>query len=223
MYLTMNESCLTCEWVMSQMNQSCNASHYESVMSHMWMSRVMYATVALWTSHVTRANESCRKWIMSHMWISHVTNKWVMRCVLLCMSHITHLTHASVMYRAMNESCHTCEWGMSHMNEACHTYEWVTSHISRMHRSSIALWMSHVTRVNESCRKWIMSHMWISPVTNDWVMRFILLWMSHITHMNESHHTYEWVTSHVQHIHQSYIALWLSHVTHVNESCHTCE
>jgi len=79
----------------------------------------------VWTSHVTRMNESCRtyEWVMSHVWTSHVPH--------------------------MNESCRTYEWVMSHvwtshvphMNESCPTYEWVMSHI----------WMSHVTHMNESC------------------------------------------------------------------------
>ena len=55
------------------------------------------------------------------------------------------------------------------------------------------VWMSHVTRMNESCH------------TYEWVMAHV--WMSHVTRMNESCHTYEWVMSHV----------WLSHVT--GEQC----
>jgi len=37
--------------------------------------------------------------------------------------------------------------------------------------------------------------------------------MSHVTHVNESHHTYQWVTSHMS----------MSHITHINESRHTCQ
>ena len=48
-----------------------------------------------------------------------------------------------------DESCHVCEWVVSHMwmsrathvNEPCHTCKWVVSH----------MWMSRVTYVNESC------------------------------------------------------------------------
>ena len=40
-------------------------------------------------------------------------------------------------------------------------------------------WMSHVTRMNESCHTygWVMSH----------------VWMCRVTRMNKSHHMYEWV------------------------------
>jgi len=39
------------------------------------------------------------------------------------------------------------------------------------------------------------------------------LWMSRAIHMNVSHHTYEWVMSHIG----------MSHVPRINESCHTYE
>ena len=129
------------------------------------------------------------------------------------MSHVTH----------MNESCHTCEWVMSHIwmshvthvNESCHICEWVMSHI----------WMSHVTHVNESCHtyEWVMSH----------------IWMSHVTRMSESSHAYEWDMSHLfardeildlgdrqDHELVGWICrnesrrIWTSHVTHMKESCH---
>ena len=61
------------------------------------------------------------------------------------------------------------------------------------------IWMSHVTRMNESCH------------TNEWVMSHV--WISHVTQMNESCHTYEWVTAHI----------WMSHVTRMNASCRTYE
>jgi len=66
---------------------------------------------------------------MSHTWMSHVAH--------------------------MNESCHTCEWVMSHtwMNESCHTHEWVMSHI----------WIRHATPMKGSCHayRWFMSHIWM--------------------------------------------------------------
>jgi len=73
---------------------------------------------------------------------------------------------------------------MSHVtcvNESCHMCEWVMSHV----------WMSHVTHVGESCHmcEWVMSHMceWVMSHMCEWVMSHI--WMSHVTHMNESCHT----------------------------------
>jgi len=125
----MNESCHAYEWVMSRvwthhvtrMNESCHT--YEWVMSYIYarVSKSMvdcccsspYSCTAcawvkshVWTSHVTRMNESCHtyEWVMSHAWTSHVTR--------------------------MNESCHTHERVMSHVcmspvtytNNTCHTY-----------------------------------------------------------------------------------------------------
>ena len=114
----------------------------------------------------------------------------------------------------MNESCHTCDWVMSHM------------------------WLSHVTHVIESFPLWngVMSHVWRSQVTRmkescntyEGVMSHIR--MNHVTHtkeschtwsdactlppdiyifpvrayLNESFHPYEWVMSHIR----------MSHVTH---------
>jgi len=59
-----------------------------------------------------------------------------------------------VMY--VNESCHTCEWVMSHM--------WM-SHVTRVNGS--CMWMSHVTRVNDSCHARMNEscHTWMSRVT----------------------------------------------------------
>ena len=61
------------------------------------------------------------------------------------------------------------------------------------------IWMSRVTRMNESCHAYekFMSH----------------IWMSRVTHGNKSFHTYECVMSH----------WWIIHVTCMNESCHIYE
>jgi len=94
-------------------------------------------------------------------------------------------------------------------------------------------WMSHVTRMNNSCPYAnescvCVSHMnelcytlriWVSHVkhvheschTYEWVIWNI--WMSHVTPVNESCHICKWVMSHI----------WMRHVTHMNESCHTHE
>jgi len=89
--------------------------------------------------------------------------------------------------------------------------------------------MSHVTYMNEECREWVMSRIWMSHVTCElwailrfeWVMSHTHEWvnlhicMSPVTHVNA--HVNEWCDTcnfHFTHI-------WMSHVTHVNESCHT--
>ena len=137
----------------------------------------VYKHICIYTSTYTDIYSSWWRW------------KWIINlCVYMYVNineWVTNLT--------MNESCHTCEWVMSHiwlshvihMNESCYTCEWVTSHMS----------MSHVTHVNESCRicEWVISKMW----------------MSHVTHVNKSCRICERVMSH----------MWTSHVTHVNESC----
>jgi len=62
-----NESCHTCEWVMSRMrhvshvNESCHTCEWG--MSHMWMRHV---------THVNEARHTC-EWVLSHMWTSHCT------------------------------------------------------------------------------------------------------------------------------------------------------
>jgi len=64
------------------------------------------------------------------------------------------------------------------------------------------VWMSHVTRMNESRHtyEWVTSH----------------VWMSHVRHMNESCCTYHSVTPHLR-INQ------ISHVRQLSQSCHTYE
>jgi len=92
--------------------------------------------------------------------------------------------------------------------------------------------MSHVTRTDDSCRtyKWVMSHIWISRVTREWILiflapLFVTVCVSHVQVSHESCPVDEWVMAHT----------WVrmhaqptrSHVTwHIlvhRESCHTCE
>jgi len=184
-----DESCHICE---SVMNEACkHLCHTSSP----WAEPVL----ALW------------QWVMSHTSMSHVT------CTKeSCNTRIAQRTfdwNPCLLYVYDNESCHTCEWAISHrwmcfvmdldesewvmssicmshfthVNEACHTYEWGVSHI----------WISHMTRMNESCH------------THECGESHV--WMSHVTHMNESCPTYESVMWHI----------WMSQVTPVNESCHT--
>jgi len=101
----------------------------------------------------------------------------------------------------------------------------------------IHMWISHVTRINESCHtyEWVMSHRWVSHVThiNEWVMSHIS--MSHVTHMqrgvtdvNQSRHPYSRVLLPMQmrqvtcinenvtcHLYERVVShIWISHVTH---------
>ena len=88
--------------------------------------------------------------------MSHVTRECVM-------SHMNVSRHIECHMSHVNDSCHTCEWVMSHVHAFRPTgvhFQSVMSHIQ----------MSHVTQINESCN------------TCDWVMSHI--WMSHVTHMN---------------------------------------
>jgi len=116
----MNESCRTCECVMSHIWMShvahVNASwrRYECVMLHTWM------------SHVTHMNESrpTYGWVTPHICNTNKAtvrpeNEWV----------TSHIPKSHVRY--MNESCHTYECIMS--LESCHTHEW------RIYPSSV-LW-----------------------------------------------------------------------------------
>ena len=75
------------------------------------------------------------------------------------------------------------------MNASCHTYECVMSHI----------WMSHVTQ-----SKWANT---------------ICMWTHHIAFTNEFHYTCIWFLSHIYKGVMSHVST--SHVTHINESCHT--
>jgi len=125
------------------------------------------------------------------MWVSHDAYKWVMsRVSESCHTWMSHVTCEWVhtawqTFRDVQPNgWDTCEWVMTHIDEWCHvrvgrgTGEWVMSHI----------WMSHVTDMNESCHtyEWVMSHIWTSHVTHEWVMSQI--WTSRVTHMNESCH-----------------------------------
>jgi len=94
------------------------------------------------------------------------------------------------------------------------------SHVTRMNESCHTyervmsyVWMSRATHMNESCRtyEWFMSHIWMTHVTHECFMPHT--WMIQVTHMNESCRTYEWVMPHV----------WMSQAARMNESCRTYE
>jgi len=82
-----NESCRTCEWVMSHMwmshvshvNESCRTCEW--VMSHMWMSHVSHVNesclstdIALYEELITSVRCLIFKSVMFHMWMSHVSH-----------------------------------------------------------------------------------------------------------------------------------------------------
>jgi len=131
---------------------------------------------------------------------------------------MSHVWRRHVTY--MNESRHTCEWGMSHVwtshvthvSESCYTYERVMSH----------MWMRHVTLTNESLH--------ICPTCGKTLSQ---IWLRHVTHMDATCHichTNEWVMSHTwatERMHRPWRCvtshMWMRHVTHMNEACHTYE
>ena len=116
------------------------------------------------------SHESCdeRTWVMSHVMngcdekshesylricrqMAHLLRRLVVWAYRLCVFESSRVTH-------VNESCHTCEWVVSHM------------------------WMSRVTHVNESYHacEWVMSRILLvnaSWLCCEWVVP--LLWMSH--------------------------------------------
>jgi len=93
----------------------------------------------------------------------------------------------------VSESCHTCDWVMSHMwvshvthvSESCHTCEWVMSH----------MWVTHVTHVSDSCE------------TSEAHLRCDMshIWVSHVTHLAESCHTSE------AHLRCNLSHIWVTH------------
>ena len=97
-------------------------------------------------------------------------------------------------------------------------------------------WMSHVTRMNESCYtyEWVMSHIWMSHVThmNDishiWVMSHA--WMRHVTQRTESISSWDGARNTASmkwrekkntfNASSCVVHRWLSRVTQIIESCH---
>ena len=157
-----------------------------------WLVWCAWVMSRIWISHVAHVDGFCH---IYECMGSHVAIVWLLRC--LSDSHVPHTTwlwhgrheHDWQDIWGCVESCRTFE-------AACHAYERVIAH----------MWMSPVTRMNESCHtyEWVISHIRRSHVTHR---------MSHVTHMNESWHIYEWVMSHI----------WMSHVTQMNESRHSHE
>jgi len=181
-------------------------SSYEWVMSH------------IWRSHDKHMNKSCHtnEWVMSRTYESvpeGSDNR--SNLILVSMSHVTYVIN----------SCHTYKWDVSnfegatshvqknyvtHMDQyqkgaiagaARYSYEWVTSHIWISH--VILVWMSHVTRMNQSC------------YTNEGVVSSIST--SHVTPIYESRHTYESVPEGCD-SRSNLILAWMSCVTHMKRA-----
>jgi len=98
------------------------------------------------------------------------------------MSHVTHV----------NESCHTCEWVMSHMwmsdvthvNESCHTCEWVMSRKGMSLAQRNEPWLIN---------GWVSSHIWISRVAHvseSWRTNGRVVARKWVRHTPSSHVTY---------------------------------
>jgi len=135
-YMCHNESCHTCECVMS-VNESCHT--YEWVMSRKWMSQVKHVNEACRPRQVRARNcEANGVWEenVCHNESYH-TREWVW------MSHVTRV----------NLSCQTCEWVMSnvwmsqthtHTHTYTHTYTHEQTHrrrgsaqlVAALHQSS---------------------------------------------------------------------------------------
>jgi len=133
----------------------------------------------------------------------------------------------------MKESCHTCEWVMSHMwkchvtrmKESGRTFEGVTPHTWHTYDGVMSqLWSKCGTRMKEACCTYEEGglHVWRSYVacmkdschTREWFMSHTWhRWRSHVARMNESRHTYGRVMLHV----------WKRYVAHMQGPCHKCE
>jgi len=126
--------CVTCEWIMSYMQEPCHT----------------------WISHVTHMNESCHtyEWVMSHIWMSHVTHmnesrhtyEWVVYTYEWVTSYVktSRVTH-------MNESCHTGEV-CSHSSQSIPAMILPCAHKVRVtwliHDSTRVIWLIRQCNMN---------------------------------------------------------------------------
>jgi len=184
---------------------------------------------------LTPSYHNMSKWNMSHTWMSHAThtNESCHRCKRviprLWMSHFTRVNESCHVH--MNESCHTYEWVMSHKKESCPTYESVMWQIGEWHgielchtyhnMGGLDPMPQHVTHIHELWHiySWDMSHIWMSHVTQKWVMSYVWEhegdpspWRSmshtsinHVSYINESHHKYESIMSRIKVRHVTYM------------------
>jgi len=125
-------------------------------------------------------------------------------------------------FTCTTQTCHACKQFEScqqigcvrHSNESCHICDWIMSHVQT---SRVTVQMSRVT--NEPCQSCV-THRNESCSISEWVVPDER--MSHATHTNESCHRH--TTHRFQLMNQSRRTMSrtkMSRVTHTNESCHT--
>ena len=192
-----NQSCHTCEWVMSY---TCMSSLKQGnlVPCH----RVMSCAC---TGHVTDVNELCHtlacgwvKWKPGMRPVRQGEVIGVLQCIAVCCSvlqcvscearrpRVISLSHVT----RINKSCQWCDWYTWHL------------HVSESSQTLACGWVKHWGKassrhVTESRHTYqpVVSHVWIYRKTR------LYIWTSHVTCTN----------------------VWTSNVAHINERCHTCE
>ena len=114
-HVRVNESCLTCEWVMV----------------HVWMSRVTHMDASCHTH-----NEPCPtyEWVMSHIWMRHVTH---IMSQILCMQSICVRCNDATVWMLPQHSCNDATVWMSRLISGVIKMQWM-SRVVQMH------WMSGV-------------------------------------------------------------------------------
>jgi len=142
---------------------------------------------------------------------SHVTHT--------CMRYVTHMKESCHAHtnQEKSRSCHSPRTYMkshvTHAHESCHTCEWVMSH----------MWMSHVTHVNGAC------HAHTNEKRSNSCSRPSTYGESCHTYVHESCHTYahdacytcESVMLHMRMSHESWVMTFMSHESWVKNSCNT--
>ena len=173
----MNESCHTCEWVMSHIcmhlgGASCGLGHHSRylISQHIWVTYDIILDVT--PSHtyesygwvIMSQNRSSHHVILdirpSQEWV--MTQIWIHTCGFSCIKIGRHITLLSILDLPRNESWHT------------HKFIRVASHV----------WMLHGTHRNES---WYTCEYGIARIL-----------MSHGTHRNESWRTYAHVMANIE-------------------------
>ena len=164
---------------------------YEWVMAHIWMRHGTHVNKSwrksewvmahMWMSHGTHVNASWHtcEYVMAHMWMRGMAHKWMSDGTDTTVSRHTHGHVVTFTLIVTWNDLVICVTGIIHMSAMTHDF-WIRdmTHSYVTYDSWLVnTWRrgeySGVTRMYE----WVLSHMWMSPVT----------------HMNESCHTYEWV------------------------------
>ena len=128
-----NESCVTCEWVMC----------------HMWMSHVSHVNEShtYESSNVTYLNESCHARISWRVQAAtqrappSCNRVWQCAAAMCCSVLQRVAACCSVLQRGVVCCSNIKGTTIVQSNDSRHTFELVMSH----------MWMSHVTHVNDSC------------------------------------------------------------------------